>query len=685
MFIFSYFITTLFIILLSITSYAAAPSSFIYTEEKTDSFQIKISNQGKHLFNILVDKKTEQFAKRIKKNEEYSSNTHELIKVYSTGFYPSFEPNKTTSNKTSIFRTNIMDQANSILDNVLKKNSHINVGILEKTNFDKEKFIRVTQNAINKMYKNINLSVKLTTNKNINNEYSNITLLITHKPNEKLYKPAFFINNSRIPAKPISNIKTSFIEQQHIYKLPIPAGTNKIRVETSSFSGETATDNEIVTNKFKKKPTFHILTIGINDFPDWGDNQQLMNAINDANLVKKTFQNKATKLFNGNININPYNLSIENTTKSNIGNLVKQIRNKVKPNDYFMFYVASHGMIENDKYYFAPSDFSRDDFIKNGIKEDQISDYLINIPTIFRIVILDTCSSGKQVESIKNDINQLPLGRKTGISILTAAKSKQIANDKYKGHGLFTYILTKGLNGSADYNHDSIVDSIEIAQYVKSNVGKISRSETLIPQDSVILPNPRKNHNKRFELTFLDKEKFSGFQPNSFTSRESQLYIDAIKRNDPDMMNGLIRNNARHNYNHAIIFINENKLTIQEIVKQLKTSGSIDISINFEVNSTHLTTSEITKLNLIAQALQTNELIGKRVLLEGHTDSDGTDSENMTLSQKRADAVTKILNERFRVASNRLTSIGFGEIYPIANNDTDDGKRKNRRVSIFML
>ena len=95
------------------------------------------------------------------------------------------------------------------------------------------------------------------------------------------------------------------------------------------------------------------------------------------------------------------------------------------------------------------------------------------------MAILDTCHAGKQVDVIKRDIKHLPLGKKEGISILTATKSEQIANDKYKGHGLFTYLLVEGLNGSADYNDDSIIDSIEIAQYVKSHVGQVSRTKTI--------------------------------------------------------------------------------------------------------------------------------------------------------------------------------------------------------------
>lgn len=647
---------------------------------------LKISNQGKFLFGILVDKRTEKFIRKIKPNEPYNNNSHELIKIYSTGFYPAFEPNKITENKASMFRNSIMDQASAVLSGVLKRNKNTNIAVLEKTNFDEDKFLRVAKSAVKDMYSNTRLTIDLKTNTLVDSEYVNVEVEITHKPDAQLTQPIFFINNSTIPAELINNID-SLAQKNLTYKLPIPTGKNQVRVSVSNSKGETVTDTKTITNKFKAKPTLHILAIGVNNFPNWGDNQSLLNAINDANLVKETFLDKGTKLFDSKINISPSTLSVDQTTKSNIENLVRDIKGRVKPNDYFMFYVASHGMIENNRYYFAPSDFSQDVFIKNGIREDQISSYLTDIPTIFRIAILDTCHSGKQVEAVKHEIGQLSLGKKEGISVLSAAKSEQIANENYKGHGLFTYVLVDGLNGSADYNNDSVVDSIEIAQYVKDNVGKVSRTETNIQekhQDAVILPNPSETYTKRFELTILDKDKFTGFQPNIFTPRESQLYIDAIQRNDSGMMNGLIRNNSRHYQNNEKKPINSRDLTSQKIIQHIKQHGSIDIDINFSVNSSILAPDEMSKLEVIAEALKSIDIRSKRILLEGHTDSDGSDFKNMTLSQKRADSVSSKLNTSFGISLNRMTPIGFGETYPVDNNETEQGKRKNRRVSIFI-
>ncbi len=66
--------------------------------------------------------------------------------------------------------------------------------------------------------------------------------------------------------------------------------------------------------------------------------------------------------------------------------------------------------------------------------------------------------------------------------------------------------------------------------------------------------------------------------------------------------------------------------------------------------------------------------------MEGHCDSNGEDDYNLKLSQKRADAIVKLLTERYGVAARMLDPVGKGEMEPIADNATDEGKQANRRV-----
>ncbi|WP_240537099.1 OmpA family protein [Marinomonas flavescens] len=69
-----------------------------------------------------------------------------------------------------------------------------------------------------------------------------------------------------------------------------------------------------------------------------------------------------------------------------------------------------------------------------------------------------------------------------------------------------------------------------------------------------------------------------------------------------------------------------------------------------------------------------------KVSVEGYTDNVGDNERNLALSKNRASAITDILVQKFKIAQNRVKAVGFGESNPIAENDTPEGRAKNRRV-----
>jgi outer membrane protein OmpA-like peptidoglycan-associated protein len=73
-----------------------------------------------------------------------------------------------------------------------------------------------------------------------------------------------------------------------------------------------------------------------------------------------------------------------------------------------------------------------------------------------------------------------------------------------------------------------------------------------------------------------------------------------------------------------------------------------------------------------------------RVVVEGHTDAKGTDAYNLRLSERRAQAVVAYL-VKAGIASDRLEARGLGESQPVADNETEDGRARNRRVELRVL
>lgn len=72
------------------------------------------------------------------------------------------------------------------------------------------------------------------------------------------------------------------------------------------------------------------------------------------------------------------------------------------------------------------------------------------------------------------------------------------------------------------------------------------------------------------------------------------------------------------------------------------------------------------------------------IVVEGHTDSNGSDSNNLILSQDRADAVKQYLVANAGVNPEKISSIGYGEARPVATNETVEGRARNRRIDLVL-
>ena len=102
----------------------------------------------------------------------------------------------------------------------------------------------------------------------------------------------------------------------------------------------------------------------------------------------------------------------------------------------------------------------------------------------------------------------------------------------------------------------------------------------------------------------------------------------------------------------------------------------------FDVGKSRLAAPSKPALDKVAEVMK--RLPGLRLEVQGHTDSDGDPEKNLVLSQQRAESVCEYLEER-GIATGRLIAKGYGEVRPIAPNDSQQGKSLNRRVMIEVL
>ncbi len=121
-----------------------------------------------------------------------------------------------------------------------------------------------------------------------------------------------------------------------------------------------------------------------------------------------------------------------------------------------------------------------------------------------------------------------------------------------------------------------------------------------------------------------------------------------------------------------------------DLRRKLLREGRISTNaILFDSGSANLQPQSMGVIRQISQVLQQEGSIKLNII--GHTDSDGDDAKNMTLSKKRADAVKNALVNVYNIDSNRLTTDGKGETVPVGDNGTSEGKAQNRRVEFVRI
>jgi outer membrane protein OmpA-like peptidoglycan-associated protein len=120
-------------------------------------------------------------------------------------------------------------------------------------------------------------------------------------------------------------------------------------------------------------------------------------------------------------------------------------------------------------------------------------------------------------------------------------------------------------------------------------------------------------------------------------------------------------------------------------LKAKQTERGIVLTIGdvlFATAKADLSSDALRSVDKLADFLQ--KYPSRNVLIEGHTDSVGSEEYNLTLSERRADSVKESLTSR-GIGSERIATKGYGKNYPVASNDTAAGKQQNRRVEVIIL
>ena len=250
------------------------------------------------------------------------------------------------------------------------------------------------------------------------------------------------------------------------------------------------------------KSQLYVVAVGINKYAD--ANLNLEYAAKDAEALGDLFRRRGGSLYD---KVHVTTLTDDKATRDGIKSALKTVAADTRPQDTLVLFMAGHGAMVGQRYYFVPHDLRRksdlfeDDLRAQGLPADELSDYLGAAKALKRVLILDTCSSGGALKvalkgrsgfALRGAIERL--SRTQGVFTIAAASATEEAKEsKELGHGVLSYALLAGLKG---VNHgplegkavqpsgpDRVVDVMEWFTFAAAQVPRLTEKLHGVSQD----------------------------------------------------------------------------------------------------------------------------------------------------------------------------------------------------------
>jgi len=155
-----------------------------------------------------------------------------------------------------------------------------------------------------------------------------------------------------------------------------------------------------------------------------------------------------------------------------------------------------------------------------------------------------------------------------------------------------------------------------------------------------------------------------------------------VRRTDGNIWVHLVADNTNYAYviGQEKAFEQTAKLLpAAELKKQIDSAGRVALQVNFATDKTDILPGSMPQVEQVMALLSQDPAL--KLAINGHTDNTGEKAHNQALSEGRAKAVVAALTGK-GIDATRLTAQGFGDSQPVADNATEEGKAKNRRVEL---
>jgi uncharacterized caspase-like protein len=236
--------------------------------------------------------------------------------------------------------------------------------------------------------------------------------------------------------------------------LPVPAATSALKVEAvvAPAAVPPRPPTSVVTGPGPSK--LAVLAVGINRYAEASMN--LRYAAGDARAMADLFRRRGAAVY-GQVHVKE--ILDEEATRSGILTPLENVAERIQSEDTLVVYLAGHGRMVGQRYYFIPHEFRReadtleDDIRRQAIPADVLGDAISKAAALRRVLIFDTCASGGALElnrqgrdpfAFRGAIGQL--GERQGVfTIAAAAVGEEAQEIAVLEHGVLTYALLAGL------------------------------------------------------------------------------------------------------------------------------------------------------------------------------------------------------------------------------------------------
>ena len=277
--------------------------------------------------------------------------------------------------------------------------------------------------------------------------------------------------------------------------LPVPASAAVPRVAAQDESPPPPKTEPSPVVSGVGQSSLYLVAVGVSRYAD--EAIALKFARDDANAIAALFRRAGAATYR---EVHAQTVLDHEATGSGVLAALEAVARQARPEDTLAVFLAGHGRMVSQRYYFIPHDFRRqadsleEDLRQQGLAADVLADAVSNVPALKRLLIFDTCASGGALEinrqgsdpfAFRGAIEQL--GRRQGIFTLAASGAGQEAQEISElGHGVLTYALLAGLGAVAKAgpleglvihptSPDGRADVLEWFSYASGHVPRLTR------------------------------------------------------------------------------------------------------------------------------------------------------------------------------------------------------------------